>query len=534
MNIFMKSNFIVLLSFVMLVFVGCTRQKDLPVAGLPAAEKVVLADRYPTTPEELKLVDQLSKITGIFKVLYKDNANVRLVNASIYARVFSDETILLGDLIFPAQSRLLQYPRFDSLSRVWQVDLTSFARQFWNEVRKRNDPEFEQFLQSLVPSSSLGNQFVPEDGTAPPVSVYYPYSENFSSTSGGSYLPTVSLLTATADTDQAPGSEPVYENGSLTGYVPVLIDDDYASSHSTHIIGVNGPEEPVGNPGGGLVVSVGGVCFTPGCNGPIINPQPIVPTELRRSVLIDNYILKIQYDNLISFTGNGGGSEVRINRISAHLQPAVGPAVSAFSPLPVPPDYPSGYTIDQGSASFTRQEIRDKVWKVTATLSESRWDMNWAQSNHEQALAVWEYDNTSQRANFNGELYTSLTTPSSTTSVNGFKSYAIEVASHHPPIKHLRILRSTYFGEARNDFGFGFRTPNCVDINSPWNCNNWSDYAGLSTSPSHFVGVPPIANQVMRWPARDVHWDTKAGAAFGWVWPYRVYYVLGGYPSWVF
>lgn len=492
-----------------------------------------MADRYPSTPEELRLVDQLSKITGIFKVLYKDNANVRLVNAAIYARVFADETVLLGDLIFPAQSRLPQYPRFDSLTLLWRADLTDFARQFWVEVGKRNDSDLEQFLQTLVPSSSLGNQFVPEDGTAPPVSVYYPYSENFSSTSGGSYLPTVSLLTATADTDEAPGSKPVYENGSLTGYDTVLIDDNYASSHSTHIVGVNGPEEPVGNPGGGLVVGFGGVCLSPGCNGPVSNP-PIVPTELKRSVLIDNYILKIQYDNLISFSGNGGGSELRINRISAHLQPTVGPAVSTFSPLQAPPNYPVGYTIDQGLASFTRQEIRDKVWKATATLPESRWDMNWVQNNHEQALAVWEYDNTSQRTLFNGELYTSLATTSPTGLVNGFKSYAVEVPSHHPPIKHLRILRTTYFGEARNDFGYGFRTASCVESFTPWNCSNWSDYAGLSTNPSHFIGVPPIANQVTRWPARDVHWDTKAGAAFGWVWPYRVYYVLGGYPSWVY
>jgi hypothetical protein len=534
MNIFMKSNFIVLHSFVMLVFVGCTRQKDLPVAGLPAAEKVVLADRYPTTPEELKLVDQLSKITGIFKVLYKDNANVRLVNASIYARVFSDETVLLGDLIFPAQSRLLQYPRFDSLSRVWQVDLTSFARQFWNEVRKRNDTEFEQFLQSLVPSSSLGNQFVPEDGTAPPVSVYYPYSENFSSTSGGSYLPTVSLLTATADTDQAPGSEPVYENGTLTGYTSVLINDEYAADHPTHIIGVNGPEnpvEPVSGPGGGGVI--GGFCFGPNCAGWIPPPPPpkVLPIEIKRSVLVENYVLKAQYDNLISFTGNGGGSEVRINRISSYLQSTVGPAVSNFAPLLRPWNAPSSYTFDQTLTSHTRQDISEKVWKVVNywwnAHGESRWDTSWVQNNFEQALAIWEYDNTIQRTSFNGQLYTTLlqTTSSPMELVPGVKSYSVQVPSMHPPIKHLRILRSTYFGEARNNFDAGFR-PGCGAPGS-WFCPGWSDYAGLDTF--RFV-VPSPANQLATWPARDVHWETKAGAVFGWVWPYRVYYIGGGYP----
>jgi hypothetical protein len=126
----MKTILVVLIASALITLSGCVRQKDLPAAGLTGAEKVVLADRYPTTPEEIKLVEQLSKITEIFKVLYKNNTNVRLVNASKYAGVFSDECVLLADLIFPSQSRLLHYPRFDSLTRVWQADLSSLLTIF--------------------------------------------------------------------------------------------------------------------------------------------------------------------------------------------------------------------------------------------------------------------------------------------------------------------------------------------------------------------------------------------------------------------
>lgn len=518
----MKNFLVVLISFSLLILVGCSRQHDLPAKVKTDVEKPVLAARYPTTPEELALVDHLSAITGIFKVLYQDKANLKLVNASIYARVFPDECVLLGDLIFPSQSRLPQYPRFNSLTQAWGVDLNAFARQFWSEVGKRNDRELEQFLQTLMPAISTGSSYAPENGTAPPVSVYFPYSETFDPSSGGTYLPTTSLLAATADTDEAPGSEPVYENGVLSSYQTVLIDDEYASTHPTHIIGVNGPEEPVSGPGFG---GFGGFCFGPQCNG-WIPPPTTTPIEVKRSVLIDNYILKTQYDNLISFSGNGGGSEIRMNRVSAYLQPRVGAVISSFAPLL------HAHTLNETMTTHTRQEISEKVWKTVVSV-ESRWDTSWVQANHEQALAIWEHDNTAQRTFFNGELNsTLLETGFPASFVNGTKGYSVSVSSHHPPIKHLKIARNTYFSQARNDFGFGFRPQNCgtafnyADI--LWHCKNWSDFAGLD--PTKFQPIPTAAAQVSRWPAYDVHWDTKAGAAFGWVWPYRVYY-NGGYPT---
>lgn len=534
---FMKNFLIVFLVSFLLTAFGCTRQKDIVSLDQPTSDKPALAARYPSTPEELALVGHLSEITEVFKVLYKKNANVRLVNASIYAHVFADETVLLGDLIFPAQSRLPLYTRFDSLSRAWNVDLTSFAQQFWSEVQKRNNPDLEQFLQGLMPSVAAG-QYGVDNGTAPPVSVYFPYSELFAPSTGGAYLPTVSLLNAAADIDEAPGSEPVYQGSTLTGYTTVLVNDVYTTSHPTHIVGVNGPEQPATGPGGGGIgIGGGGFCFGPGCMG-WIPPPTTVPVEIKRSVLVDNYVLKAQYDNLISFTGNGGGSEVRINRISAHLQPTIGSAVTEFAPLPLV-NAPPGFSFDQTLTSHTRQEISDKVWKKTLfwgpAYGESRWDTSWVQDNFEQVLAVWEYDNTNQRASFNGQLYTTLiqTTSTPMALVGGVKPYSVQAPSMHPPIKHLRISRSVYFGEARNNFGFGYRPGNCgtdfIRSQFKWDCTNWSDYAGLDP---YSFSFPSPANQTSLWPARDVHWDTKAGSVFGWVWPYRVYYNGGYSPIW--
>lgn len=536
----MKNQSVVLLLSVILAVTGCMRQKDLPVPERSIAEKPNLSTRYPSTPDEIALVQNLAKITEVFKVLYRNNDNVKLVNAAIYAGVFADECVLLGDLIFPAQSRLSDYPRFISLSNTWQVDLQQFANNFWSEVSKRSDVQFDQFLQTLTPRVLSGNQLTTDDGGVPPVSVYFPYSERFSPSPGANYFPTVALTTAIADTDEAPGSEPVFLNGVLTGYSDVLINDQYASSRPSHIIGVNGPDEPATGPGGGGGFSAGGFGFGVGCapcTGSGIALQ--VPTEVKRAVLIDHYVLKSQYDNLISFSGNGGGSEIRLNRISAHLQPTGSGTVSSFAPLLAPSNSSSSYSFDQTLTTHTRQEISDKVWKRTAYFNashgESRWDTSWAPNNYEQALAVWEYDNTSQRTTFSGQLHTSLVSTGSypMTIVPGLKSYSVQVPSHHAPIKHLRIDRATYFGEARNDFGFGFRTQNCSaafsTMTSYWeSCHNWSDFAGLS--PTRF-SIPSTLDQVTRWPARDVHWDSKAGADFGWVWPYRVYYLNGGFPT---
>jgi hypothetical protein len=522
---FMKNLFTVFFVTALLHFTSCVRQRDLPAPDQSIAEKPSLPVRYPTTPDEIALVENLSKVTDIFKLLYQDNANVKLVNASIYARVFPDETVLLGDLIFPSQSRLTQFSRFDSLSRAWGVDLNIFARQFWREVSMRNDSELEQFLQSLAPSILSGNQYAVDNGTAPPVSVYFPYSETFSPSSGGTYLPTVSLLSATADTDEGPGSEPQYVNGSLTGYVPVTINDLYASSHATHVIGVNGPEEPASGPGGGCCVTVFGPPLPPG------PPPPVY----KRAPRVENIVLKEQYDNLISFTGNGGGSEVRVNRVSAHLQPTVGSSVSSFAPLVPPFNAPASYVFSQSTVSHTRQEIAGKVWKKTVG-DEARWDTNWVESNFEQALAVWEYDNTNSRSFFSGQLMTTLlqnNNGSPLSLVSGVKSYSVGVPSNHPPIRHLRISRQNYFSQARVNTGFGYREgPLC----SVWSghrdawyyCYDWTDYAGVISSQ---YSSPNLEH---RWPAYEVHWETKAGAVFGWTWPNRTYYV-GRHPTeWVY
>ena len=265
-----------------------------------------------------------------------------------------------------------------------------------------------------------------------------------------------------------------------------------------------------GGGGGGGSVVVGGSSI----------PPPPPPPEFKRAVHIENYILKDQYDNLISFTGNGGGSEVRLNRVSAYLQPTVGATISSFAPLAAPSNAPASYTFNQSLTSHTRQEIADKVWKKTVSFDESRWDTSWVQSNFEQALAVWEYDNTNSRTFFNGQLQSTLMQSSFPSSlVSGSKSYSVGVASNHPPIRHLRISRQNYFSQARVNTGFGFRTGQSC-YRSDWSCHEWNDFSDV---PPHFYSVPSPLSPL--WPAYEVHWDTKSGAVFGWTWPYRVYYV---------
>ncbi|MEO6914759.1 MAG: hypothetical protein ABI151_03140, partial [Chitinophagaceae bacterium] len=65
-----------------------------------------LIDSLPVTSRDKELVENLDKLTDVLKVLYIDNSNLKIVNASIFAHAYTDESILVKDLIYPAQGRL--------------------------------------------------------------------------------------------------------------------------------------------------------------------------------------------------------------------------------------------------------------------------------------------------------------------------------------------------------------------------------------------------------------------------------------------
>ncbi|HUS02196.1 MAG TPA: hypothetical protein VMY77_10740 [Chitinophagaceae bacterium] len=183
-------------------------------------------------------------------------------------------------------------------------------------------------------------------------------------------------------------------------------------------------------------------------------------------------ICKEQYDRLISFTGNGGGSEIKYCRLSGYLQPAANQQVTTFQ--------------DIVSVDCSRADIRKKRWVRTYGI----WDDDWVAADLEQVFAIYEEDNTNTKT-FNGSVGTTVTvTPGST--ITGTIGYTVTIQSQDDIIRELKISRNSYFAGAFLD--------------------NAHDFSQDAT----FLPLPFTHG----WPAYDVHYWNKSGANVGWTWPY--------------
>jgi len=264
--------------------------------------------------------------------LYKDKSNLKVVNASIFSKAYTDESILLKELIYPDKSRLPANLKFNAYSQKWNIGLNQFTKNFWNEVDKKSDPSFTIFLNKLnVASSALLTPLNVENTGGGEVSIYFPYSLEFLPEDGGGggyYEPITSITTATANGDEGWGNQPYFINGAFQNYVQVLINDDYAFSNPTQIVGVNG-------------IDIFNELLTPPPP-----PPPLPPGSSR--IYVGEGTCNKQYDRLISFTGNGGGSEIKYCHMTGYLQPVNG-QVTSFQ--------------DIVSVDFSRRDIKKIILK---------------------------------------------------------------------------------------------------------------------------------------------------------------------------
>ena len=442
-----------LAAFVLIAAASC--KKDFSGQQEQTQKDVDLAKvfKIPTTPEEKLLVENLAKVTEVFKELYKDKSNLKVVNAAIFSKAFTDESVLLKDLIYPKESWLNKVDKFKSYAQKWNLSLTKFADNFWSEVNKKTDPAFNQFLNELnvstTTTSNAANRVETTDGQQ--VSVYFPYSDEFLPPDGGTYEPITSIATATADADEGWGNLPYYMNGVFQYYVQVLVNDDYVFTNPTHIIGVNG------------------IALVTEPNGP--PPPPPPPPGVSR-IYIGEGLCKVQYDRLISFTGNGGGSEIKYCHLTGYLQPVNG-HVTTFQ--------------DIASVDFSRKNIRQKNWLRTFIV----WDDDWVPADLEQVLGIYEEDNTNTKT-FNGSVGTTVTvSPGST--ITGTIGYTVTVQSQDDIIRQLKISRNSYFAGAFQDQAWGF------------------------SSDATFLPLPFTHG----WPYYDT--NGSGGANVGWTWPYNTF-----------
>lgn len=201
-------------------------------------------------------------------------------------------------------------------------------------------------------------------------------------------------------------------------------------------------------------------------------PPPPPPPGVSR-VYIGEGLCKHQYDRLISFSGNGGGSEIKYCHLTGYLQPVNG-QVTTFQ--------------DIVSVNFSRGDIHNKRWLRTYSV----WDDDWNSNDLEQVLCIYEEDNTNTRT-FNASLKTTL--DSIGIPVQGSIGYSITIQSQDDIIRELKISRNSYFAGAFQDQGQGF------------------------SSDATFLPLPFTHG----WPAYDVHYQYKTGADVGWTWPYNTF-----------
>ena len=349
----------------LVLMAGCKKQPTFE----PTSTKTPV---FPKTAEEISRVNLIKEFTAAVKNVYRNLWALHEVNATIKSGYYIDERVLLKDLLTPEKSPLYKTEAF----KKFNARAGSFKKMFANELSKGGYPLLQAAIG--VPTTSANGKEMNDWPVVDPTQeiwsgesglcIYFPYSENYTfsnpfdvniNTLNGQL---VSVAAADRDADEGPGERPYYcssdpndpanmENLSIC-FTQVNINDGYADVDPTHIMSVGA--EPAG-------------------------PSGTTGTASVYVVFIGEVRCGKQYDNLISFTGNGGGSELRFIRGSGYLShDASGQINSPQNVIQVNP---------------TRKQIRHDRW----TQVNQMWDSNWEEDNLNQVFAIYEEDNRSTK-----------------------------------------------------------------------------------------------------------------------------------------
>jgi hypothetical protein len=401
--------------------------------------------RFPQTQEEKAIVDRIKAVKSILETIYKDPKVREEVSGLISSGFYTDEFVTLKDLLNPGTSKAYQTAKFKKMN----IEAGVFEKRYKEEFDKR---------YTTNTAMKSGFDYFEENG----ITIYWPYSEEFSP-SFQAY--NFTIVAADRDADSGPGQIFAgYGGDGKPIYNTVTVDDDYAFVNPTQIVGIAEkiPEET---------------------GGDSLPPPP--PTVTIDRVFNGYSRLAQNYDRLISFTGNGGGSEMKICRISGYLQ-VVNQQVTSFSG-------------DVISKEYTRRDVKKKKFVNIYSV----WDADWVVGNNEQSYAVYEEDNQGTKT-FTGALSTTLKLDSTATAptVTGSIGYSISVITQDDVITQRKIGRTAYFLTAKQDQGGGFNM-----------CN--SSCAGTSTADVCQDNTFLPAGQY--WPL----WD--CGVNWKYLWPYKIY-----------
>lgn len=430
---------------------------------MPEKEKIVFPE---TEPEKAKVA--LIKETGqILQEVYKNPAAYHEVVATIYSEYYEDERVHLRDLLYPELSKLYQTPKF----KTFKAKVGSFKEAFITELTKGDYPHLKKAMNFTGNTLALRTNVDTTQqiySNSEGISIYFPYSENYGGNYTEGYFDSINniphnrylatIVTADRIADQAPGLRPFIcgtRNEPEICYWNVVVNDAYADSLPSHIVGT-------------------------GVRPRILRDTPPPGTNVNRVYVGWARINNRQYDKFISFnSANGGGSEIKIGRISAYLQ--------------TQNQQVTNFTGDVGEFSFTRKQINRGTWKKLYWV----WDADWTPNNIEQIMAVYEEDAEGEET-FSGTLGVSDTIGG--VPVTASISYEVKVKTQDEITLQRKITRSAYFIGAKTDNNWGFEMFNRKDKSEGYD-------NGFLTSGN--------------WPLYDG--NKKDGANWNFTWPYNSY-----------
>ena len=375
------------------------------------------------------IANATQEIASILEKVYEDRNAYKEVNAAIYSGYYEDERVVLADLLSPSTSALYYSPKFKATG----CDTGIFRKKFLAVLNKGNYPLCKSQLltpSAYVPPNALlvsDNFRVLTDSAGmitdiTGLAIYFPYSENFISTNKDEtitnkldLIKAATIVSTDRDADSGPGRKPGYCTSGINSicYVDAIVDDSFAVNNPTHI------------------VSVGAKVAELAPAEPAIGPSMV-------RVYHGWSKLTKQMDKLISLTGNGGGSEIKVARISGYLK---------FVDQQV-----TNFTGDIVTIAYSRADIRNKKWKRVF----SSWDPNWDKTNLEQVYAVYE-DDTQGTKTLSGNISTSVNLPGKPSSgkVTGEIGFKVEVMTQDEIITQRKLDRASFLRDGLFNQGWG-------------------------------------------------------------------------------
>lgn len=237
-------------------------------------------------------------------------------------------------------------------------------------------------------------------------------------------------------------------NGSpldATGFVDV--DDDYASGNSTLIlmpIDDGGGYTDGGSTGGS---SSGGGYIGSGSTSGGTGTSEIYDSLYRMHVQVAEMMCKKQYDPLIGFKTNGGGSEFKFFRAKPEYNFSEDKVEAAT------------YEIQ---AELTRKQIRKGRW-VEQFVD---WDLQWEAGEKVQGYAIYEWDNTDEEITINGNLKLNLNIKYDSINAGGdlTTGFTAKLQSKHSVLADQDYNREYFYEDLKKEvnFGHGFRNERAI------------------------------------------------------------------------